>query len=361
MSESKNLVILFEDNPTAGARIEAAIRASLPTDAELIRFAPKKETSDAAYEDRILAELFDSPYADATLIVSDRDLSATNEFRGLSEAVISKVANRLAIPMAVYASGYTDDLLERQRQFGDARIVVDPATIGPSVAILVSGFAHLRRELPEILKIHGSNRPRSPAGVMAHLLGQPELADQIALYGAGDQKMVSEVLPFAQEKQRRKLEARLPCLLGYWLFDSILRFPGLLVNGVAAASYLNIAVKEFTTDSKIQGLFSSALYKGPFNDSANPVWWRSLLDQLVQAEDCIDGNEMACKLGGAKVAPCKCSVDEGKKAGWYCVATKQPVSLDESQGNISWFPAGADLARIRQDVYDEIGPWLGLY
>ena len=42
------------------------------------------------------------------------------------------------------------------------------------------------------------------------------------------------------------------------------------------------------------------------------------------------------------------------------MVTKQPVSLENSRGNISWFPPGADLARIRTDVYNDVGPWLGL-
>jgi hypothetical protein len=355
----RKIVILFEDNAAIGKRIEDAIRENLPAGVELIRFIPKLPSNGTAYEDRILQELRTPDYAGATLIVSDRDLSATADFGGLSEAVVSKVANRLAIPVALYATGYTDALLERQRQFGDARIVLDPECIGPVVATLVSGFSKVSSELRKVLDEGGGQRLRSPAAVMAHLLGKPELSDLVSLYGAGDQKMLAEVLPFAVKGKRLELEERLPCLLGYWLFDSILRYPGILVNSVAAASYLNISVSDYSKD-EVRAKFSDALYLGPFSSNSDPLWWRHLLDEIIQESGVVDGKSVVDRAG-LSVSSCSCSVDPNRPAGWYCVATRMPVSLEESEGNISWFPPGADLARIRKDVFDELGPWLGLY
>jgi hypothetical protein len=196
---------------------------------------------------------------------------------------------------------------------------------------------------------------------MALILEKPELTDRIALYGSGDQKMVAEILPFAEKSKRAELKKRLPCLLGYWLYDSILRFPGLLVNSVAAASYLNIEVETYKNSEKIQRLFSSALYEGPFRDPDSPLWWRGTLDDLTLAGNCKDGNSLARKKLKRSFPVCTCSFDSKKTAGYYCIATKNPVSFENSHGNISWFPPGADLARIRNDVFDEIGPWLGLF
>jgi hypothetical protein len=196
---------------------------------------------------------------------------------------------------------------------------------------------------------------------MAHILGQMELVDKIASYGSGDQKMVAEILPFVGKTKVSEFKRRLPCLFGYWLYDSILRFPGLLVNSTAAASYLDIDVANFQKDEQVRGLFKSALYRGPFAREEDPFWWRGMLDDLLLQGGCTNGRSYVKAKLNRNVESCHCSVDKKLKAGYYCVASKQPVSLDNSRGNISWFPPGADLARIRNDIFDEMGPWLGLF
>jgi hypothetical protein len=172
--------------------------------------------------------------------------------------------------------------------------------------------------------------------------------------------MVIQILPFANSpQQREELTKRLPSLLGYWLYDSLLRFPGLLVNATAAASYLDIAIKQFN-QSPVRKVFSKALYRGPFNDPNDPHWWRTELDELIRKAKVQSGNELASKAINRDLGHCLDS-ETRRRAGWYCMVKKVPVSEDNSVGNISWFPPGADLARIRKDVYEQMGPWLGLY
>ena len=351
-------VLLFEDNPQSGPVIFKAIKDELPPSFVLEQFRSTAPVTGKAYEDRLFEELKTDAYRNTLLIISDRDLSQTDRFNGLSEAIVSKVAAKMALPIAIYASGYTDDLLERQKQFGDVRIVLEPAIIGKQVAVLAQGFLQLKAAIQRVSA--DADGLRSPSAVMAQIMGRPGLAEQIALYGAGDQQMVAEILPFAAKKDRKQLEERLPCFFGYWLYDSILRFPGLLVNATAAASYLNIDPIEFAK-SDIRDLFKDALYTGPFEDSSNPLWWRSDLDDIVQEGKAASGLKLAEKATGRAIKDCRCSVDPNVPAGWYCVATKQPVSFDLSVGNISWFPTGADLSRVRKDIYEEIGPWLGLF
>ncbi len=366
--KKKSKVVLFEDDPETGTRIEAAVRRELPTTAAVVRFqpaAPKEKDIGRTYEDRLREELGKKAYAGASLIVCDRDLSQTERYIGLSEAVVSNVATELGLPICLYARGLSGDLLERKRSWGDGRIVLDSKSIdemATKVAVLVQGFAEVADGARKVLAAKGKARPRTPAAVMAGVLGRPDLADQIALYGLGDQKMVAQILPdYEKRKSHARLKERLPALFGYWLYDSILRFPGLLVDRVAAASHLNIGVNVFGRDSKVQDLFKSSLYRGPFRDPADPHWWRGQLDDLVLAAGCTDGRSFAQKKLGRKIPFCRCSLDTKKSAGYYCVATKTAVSRDNSYGNISWFPQGADLARIRKDVYEEIGPWLGLF
>jgi hypothetical protein len=169
--------------------------------------------------------------------------------------------------------------------------------------------------------------------------------------------MISEILPFAGGQRKQEFQKRLPSVLGYWLYDSILRFPGLLLNAVATASYLDIAEAQFRNPS-VQKLFKPALYRGPFEDHSEPHWWRKTVDEIVGKAK--SGNEFLAQKLHKPVPHCLDS-QTGKRAGYYCMVKRVPVSKDNSVGNISWFPPGADLARVRKDMYEQLGPWLGLF
>jgi hypothetical protein len=355
-------IVLFEDDARTAARITSAVKKLLKSGDVVVHFQPSKNVSIAEislYEDRLVAEAKEPAYKGATLWVTDRDLSQTADYRGLSEVTVSKVADRLGIAICKYAQGTTDSVFERQRDWGDAQIIIDRSDItemARRIVMLARGFDQISKALKPLLGGIGK-KLRTPAAVMATVLGRPEAADRIALYASGDQKMVGEILPFAAKPNKAVLASRLPSLFGYWLFDSILRFPGLVVNGVAAASYLNISVADFKKPS-VRALFADALYEGPFADLADPHWWRSDLDKIVDLAGVPDGRQLVKARLKKSVGPC---LDKGKRAGWYCMVKKVPVSEENSVGNISWFPPGADLARVRKDVFEEAGPWLGLY
>jgi hypothetical protein len=130
-----------------------------------------------------------------------------------------------------------------------------------------------------------------------------------------------------------------------------------LVGEVPAASYLNIDPKDFVKGN-VQKLFQKAKYRGPFSDLHN-WWWRHQLEDMLTQNKCDDGFALA-KKNRLSVHQCKDS-QTGDRAGYYCMVTGEPVSADNSKSEISWFPSGADLARIRLDKYKELAPWVGLY
>jgi hypothetical protein len=169
--------------------------------------------------------------------------------------------------------------------------------------------------------------------------------------------MIAELMPVRGANDEVTLKRRIPTALGYWLYDSVLRFPGIVVNEIAAASYLNIDAEQFRDRPRIQGLFSSALYQGPFADPKAPIWWRDKLDDLLQKAKAKDGRSLVHKVLKTTVKPC---FDGKKRAGYYCVVTGKPVSKENSRGQISWLPRGADLSRVRKDIYEELAPWIGL-
>ena len=131
------------------------------------------------------------------------------------------------------------------------------------------------------------------------------------------------------------------------------------MNPVAAASYLDIPVSQFDR-APVRQLFSAALYNGPFEDPDDPHWWRRTLDDVLRKAKAKSGNELLSHKLEKSVPHCLDNQTR-QRAGCYCMVKKVPVSEKNSVGNISWFPPGADLARVRKDVYEQMGPWLGLF
>jgi hypothetical protein len=365
MTRHRPLIVLLEDNPANSERISRAIVDALPKSIGFARIEDEPTHSKVVarprpYEDRLCDQLVTPKYAGLSMLVTDRDLSQSKRYPGLSEAVVSKVAARLGLPVCIYAAGQKpDSVLQRQRSGGDARIVLDSKDeqlMAHHIAVVAQGFLDVANALSKPLVKRLKTKTGGPAAIMAAILKRPEIADQLSLYATGDQKMIAELMPPRGSEGQSERRKRIPTVLGYWLFDSILHFPGIVVNEVAAASYLNINPKTFSGSSAIQKLFARALYEGPFSDPKQPRWWRDKLDDVLQQSKVEEGRALVQKQLGRSVKPC---LDGKKRAGYYCVVTGRPVSKENSTGQISWLPRGADLSRVRQDVYDELAPWIG--
>jgi hypothetical protein len=355
-------IVLFEDSERTRSEILTALKSHAKPEGTVVSFDPTQLQESPAdkermYEDRLGAVLRKDPYANATLIVADRDLSKSPNFMGLSVNAVASAARNLSLPICSYARQPKIDDYEWRGRWEEGHIVLQLAEgeeeLARRAALAARGFEQIATMLPGVL---GTKANNSAVKALAALLGKPEYAEKIALYGVGDQNRLAEVL--AQGKQQDQRVQRLTHFLGYWLWDSLLRYPGLLVNEIAAGSYLNIAEEDFR-DDKIQGLFQEALYKGPFQDPQGPQWWRGALDDIVAREDCADGLEFASKKLNKKIDRSHCSVDPKKPARYYCIISKKPVSLENSKGGLSWFPRGADLTRISTPKFEEYGPWLG--
>jgi hypothetical protein len=361
-------VLLVEDSETRGPRLETALRRALRPAFHLERLSLEGEAkADKTYEDQLAAQLQSRRYAKLALIVTDRDLSRADRYPGLSEAVISRVAARLHIPVCVYASGKEDSVLEVLRSGGEGRIILsskDLVVMSRKVRVLADGFQALHCRVDEILSLKAkAQKYGGPASVLAELLEAPEVVDHLTLYARGDQRMISELMPMRRARAHvdsRALESRRIALaLGLWLYNSILRFPGVVVSSVAAASFLGIDVNQFAEED-VRGVFKRALYGGPFSDPADPRWWRHKLLELIANAKARNGRELAEKVTGRKIRPCLCGVNRRPPAGFMCVITETPVCESHSVAQVSWLPRGADLARVRKSVFEDIGPWIGL-
>jgi hypothetical protein len=350
-------IVLFEDTEETASRLIAALDNLLGESGKVVRFEGADHHTDTTYELRLFEALRREPYADPALIVADRDLSKTKEYRGLSESIVRRVADRLAIPQCCYSRGSESapmNVAEEREGFIAVAFANDENECAWNVIDIANGFSELRSKLAPIADPWGQ---QTAGETLAEVLGKPEYSDKIALYASGDRNRLGQVISMAHQSPQERL-SRLTCLLGYFLWDSVLEYPGVVVNLIAAASYLNIQTDQFRGNEKLRAVFQDARYEGPFSKAKGPLWWRGVLDDIVARSEYSDGRELASQALGTDVARSECSEDPSIPAGYYCMLSKQPVSLKNSYPGLAWFPRGGDLARVSKKSFDELGPWL---
>ena len=348
-------ILLFDDDIPNQSLIKDAIREIDNTTVVDVFPGDSGSAREAGltYEQLIERQLFDKA-AEIGLIACDQELGLYKDYPGLSANAISVVARNLGIPFCQYSQH--PKAMDREiarfkmlRRWDSEEITLASTESregwGKEIFALWQGFEELRTGYAQedISKL-------KPSESIAKLMGRDIAANRIALYGSGDQTLMTEIFGFAKDDDAIHRRHRMPRVLGMWLRLSLLRFPGLLVNEVAAASYLNISLPEFA-QPKIREQFEAAKYAGPFCELSD-WWWRDDLDSQLLDAQASDGKELLRSLG-ITVEECV-DEDTGTRAGYYCMITEKPVSRANSKGNINWFPSGADLARIRTSSYDQI-------
>ena len=303
------------------------------------------------YEQFIERQLVDRAQ-DIGLIACDQELGMYEKLPGLSANAIGVVARNLGLPFCQYSQHPRANTREISRFKALQRWNSEEITLSEGrdnwareIVELWTGFEALREgyQDPQI-------QAMKPPAALAKLMGRNDASSRIALYGSGDQAVMTEIFGFVDDGNASSFQYRMPRVLGMWLRLSLLRFPGLLVNASAAASYLNISLTDFNR-AEVREQFKEAKYNGPFN-GLSEWWWRADLDnQLLEVEK-NDGRELLNDKG-ISVAECL-DAETAERAGYYCMITESPVSLANSRGNINWFPSGADLARIRNSRFDQI-------
>lgn len=359
-----NAILVLDDNPEERQQLVEAIRGECSAEAEIIPFDSGDALDEGASFEHHIASWIDGQRAEREigLIVCDKELGRYDNLPGLSATPVSAVAMQKGLPFCQYSRHANDSAKEIARfkglqQWSSEEITLedqDPQAWAAQATALFDGFELIKNRYAEL----GGKKP-TPASALAAILEHPESESQIALYGSGEQGFLKEILTFYDPAQGNidELLKRMPRILGNWLFLSILRFPGILVNEIAAASYLNIACEAFAGAS-VQRRFENATYTGPFS-KLGPWWWRAELDAMLVEAECEDGRALLAKEM-CDVAPCP-DPQSGEPAGYYCMLTRSPVSSENSRGGVSWFPAGADLARVVKDKFEQITALIGMY
>ena len=212
---------------------------------------------------------------------------------------------------------------------------------------------------------------RSPAEVLAAVLGRPQLENQFTLYmsslGAGNASLLQS-LPraLAPDEVVEKKGRLLAYVLGHVLANAVLRYPGPILSDKALCAYVG------TTDveaAALAGVFSEARYDGPFSIDVD-FYWRADVDRVidrrstaVETETSAEFNRAVVeKILGRGLALHECRRCGGRNGGYLCPFTRRTVCErgDCSVAANSWIPGGADLSRIERDFYEEWAPLIGL-
>ena len=375
----KHSILLFEDDAKIAGELQREIARHLGADLELLVFPldKKPQSESGPYEDRLYDAAKASKYKNVVLIVTDRDLS-TQAWGGLSEAAVTRTAQKLGLPVACYRQAKTQIEERLRRVPGDGQIELpsDYSERARKIALLARGFVQMDALIrpPEKGQKAGKTKARkrtsniddstlgTPGNLLAGILGQSIAASHFDTYACGDQNAVAEILEMSRNdsaKINTDNQRRLIVALGVWLADLVMQYPGVLVNEVAAASYLNIHPIDFKKPA-VREIFDAALYRDlPFADAEQPMWWRHILDDIVNEAGVSSGKVLCASRGIKRIRYCPCSVDATIAAGYYCMASGQPLSEENSSGRVSWFPAGADLARLTKATHRKLAPWIG--
>jgi len=352
-------ILLFDDILQNRQKVGGALRSALGNRGTIQDFTPGVgRKTDGTYEERLLLDLGAAPNDNADLIVADRDLSGYGDnYPGLSESTVRRVADIIGIPECGYARGEPADAYIQHAEMREACIrlalVPDINDFAQRVVAIADGFLKLDAELAQ-RKTAG----RLPPGkLLANILGKPEYADKISLYASGDQGRLQVIRGMKEDGDEKARRRRLSCLLGYWLWDSVLRYPGVTLGEIPASSYLNIEEEIFRAAPEIRELLSAARYTGPFAKAKIPMWWRGMLDDMLSEVEYEDGNGFVSSKLGKPIAKSICCENSAIAAGYYCLLKEKPVSFENSKGGLPWLPRGADLTRVSTSALEELGPW----
>lgn len=301
------------------------------------------------------------------MVVVDHDLSGLDV--RISESAITNACKQLAIPVCTYHrkppnndSQNLKDRVNQARSFS-IEIQIDENNAyqecAKEIINVFKGFETLNKKINELAKdiLDGG-----PAKIISTVLDKPELEAIFARYTSSS-TLAADIIQIQYDNEDTlddeipaALKERIPFVLGCWLYNYVLPFPGIILNDLAAASYINLDSEQFNQYSKY---FKDAKYKGPFSTHTS-YWWRYDLDQILFDANAEDAVEYLTNQGLVDIKPCNCSIDPKSRAGYYCIVKKQPISYEQSIGHLSWVPDGADLCRINKKIYRKLAPMMGL-
>lgn len=360
-------ILLIDDQRSYVEPLAQGLRERLGIEAHIEAWVPSKADKPIEKFDELLS------LHDIRLVVTDYDLTE-GQLGFFGSSVVDWCQNK-AIPVGDFSRGHASSLAQEPNMF-ELRVPIGSNDAAADyVSTVFQGFVAIRSAIdntPELMQ------QRSPAAVLATMLGQKRMESQFAQYGirygGANSSLVDRFVATASpliKPPPDRVASLLTYITGHLLVNAILRFPGPILDEDALAAYLAVNINEAP---KYRALFASATYDGPFSDLKNFRWTHLVNEVLGRYDDRI-GDEESFKTTGSlnrrrlEIAlnttlarPTECERCKGEEGGFYCPFTKRPVCQRSDCSVVSnvWIPAGARLARFERDFYDEWSPILGM-
>lgn len=360
----KDFVLLIDDEEAQIERLVETVMVALEgTGVEVRTWMPNSE-------DKGLEQFSALTTEKPLLVVTDYDL--TRGRTGLFGFSIVALAQKEAIPVGDY-SRQLGALTDEPDVF-EFRLPSDPREAGPMIAAVALGFRSIRNEL---LKNPALLSDGSPATLLADLLGEPDAGSSFSLYSSrltsGNPALI-QLLRNAAEHPNDVRVRIATYVAGHLLFNSILRYPGPILDDDAVHAYF---ATEAHPASPLHSLLERARYVGPFS-AIRPFYWQNKIDDTVEAIAGDNGLSMGEQDGeetfdqfrrraaesaiGEALPRHRCDRCSGDRGGYWCPLTKRAVCdrADCSVPSSSWIPEGAYLTRVEHDFYEEWATLVGL-
>jgi hypothetical protein len=345
--KTKFKVVLFEDNEdTASAITQYFANKVMNRSIEIERYTSGK----GSVEDFLLKD------ESIGLVILDWLLDLYKP--AVSRHTVEGVCDEEGIPICIYHYGATmEDKLKRMMKWGENKIWLQDfktlEELEPTLYGIISGFYLIRTSLSGIL-----NSRFSLGNLINKILQTPPEARITIDQYLWSRFRAFQVLESADQKSVRLMSS----LIGYWIYNVLLQFPGPIVSEGAAASFLDISEEDFSR-VEIRNIFKDALYKGPFNNT-DQYWWTRKIDNILAAsilaedKEIPSGNILATRTG-FEVKHSRCYTGHDG-AGYFCIIRRTPVCAVHSLNPGGWIPSGADLSRIEKTKYNELSAWMDL-
>lgn len=340
-------ILVFEDRDASFSDLKKGFK-KLKEEKLLKRFDPP---ASGHLKPEALDKIF-TPKSPVGLVVLDQDLSQYSNVY-VSSADVKEACLRKGVPLCVYATKNEEYRVKEYMAWSDAQIALDSRdsmeVLAGKCLTIFQGFSSLRKAFDK-----ARGRKKDARSILHEVLKAPPAASaQIQQYAWGERQLLA--------RAQNAIHPRyLATTAGYWIFNVLLRFPGVMLNEVAAASYLGISTASFA-EPAIRKLFATAEYSGPFA-GVGQFWWAAELDKLLAG---VEGEQNSrgwayAKKRGLSVGKARCTEGKHTGAGYYCIITGEPVCLKHSDSPSGWLPLGADRSRISRTKYRQLSPWLGI-
>ena len=361
--QSRECILIFEDKQENFEQLAAPLEERIDPDDYYIELfdgeeSAREDESDSEFVMRLMEE-----HNYPLLVILDAELNQYTQST-VRKADVKDACTELGVPLCVYHRNegeYSNP--ENIKKSEDHIIRLDPksghASMAKSCAGIIRGFATIRTTLEEYMTDASPDTLLEPPSKFIEELDDVPVNAKANLdkYSWGQSESVGLIM---DGEGKSDMIRRKSTILGYWIYNQLLEYPGVLVNTVAAASYLGVDHETFQEEEAFYEPLEEARYNGPFSDVDN-WWWTAEIDGILadhttpEDGNIITGREFFSREG-MEIGPAIC-LEDHNEAGYYCVLTESPVCEEHSVSPEAWIPAGASLTRISESEYMKLSGW----